>query len=89
MCDLESRHCITRVVDGGDHDLQLAELPMVMQRIQTALCDVSMAERIYIGNALLNLAVKFMTGRSLYIEGSQCTKPVEAAHTIDLTALHE
>lgn len=69
MCDDDSQCRITRVVDGDDHDVQLAQLQVVMQRIQTALCNIPAAERIYLGNALLNLAVR----KILCAEGSQQT----------------
>lgn len=99
MCDSDSQCCITRVVDGEDHDLQLAQLQAVMQRIQAALHDIPAVERGYLGNALLNLAVN----RILCEEGSRRTAsilmrlsdavhthpaPPEAAHAIDLTELH-
>lgn len=99
MCDSDSQCCITRVVDGDDHDLQLAQLQAVMQRIQTALHDVPSAERTYLGNALLNLAVT----RILCEEGSQRAasillrlsdvmhaqpKPPEVAQVISLSQLH-
>lgn len=95
MCDSDSQ-CITRVVDGGGHDLHLGQLQAVMQRIQMALRDVPIAERIYLGNALLNLAVN----RILCEEGSQRTAsilmrlseavntdqpPPQAEHAISLT----
>ena len=99
MCDSDSQCRITRVVDGDDHDVQLAQLQVVMQRIQTALRDIPSADRIYLGNALLNLAVN----RILCEEGSQRTAsilirlsdavhlhptPPDAAHAIDLNRLH-
>lgn len=99
MCDSNSQCCITRVVDGDDHDVQLAQLQAVMQRIQTALRHVPAAERMYLGNALLNLAVN----RILYEEGSQRTAtllmrlsdvvhahpvPPESSQAIDLGTLH-
>lgn len=98
MCNSDSQCRITRVVDGETHDVQLAQLQVVMQRIQTALRDVPTAERIYLGNALLNLAVN----RILCEEGSQRTAsilmrlgdavsvgaPPQAEHAISLTDCH-
>ncbi|MGE0187831.1 MAG: hypothetical protein AB7F79_00770 [Steroidobacteraceae bacterium] len=46
--------CITRIVDGTRHELHLAQLQAVMQRIQTSLRDIPEAERTHVGNALLN-----------------------------------
>jgi hypothetical protein len=69
MSDSESSCRITRVVDGDHHDVQLAQLQVVMQRIQTALCNVPASERVYLGNALLNLAVQ----KILCAEGSERT----------------
>lgn len=71
MCNGDNG-CITRVVDGNGHDLQLAQMQTIMQRIQTALCDIPTAERTYLGNALLNLAVN----RILCEEGSQRTASI-------------
>jgi hypothetical protein len=102
MCDgIADDHaqCITRIVDGDQHNLQLAQLQVVMERIQAALRDVPSAERIYLGNALLNLAVN----RILCEEGSQRTAsilmrlsdevntgapPPQAEHAISLTDCH-
>ncbi len=99
MRDSDSHCRITRVVDGDDHDVQLAQLQAVMQRIQTALRNIPAAERMYIGNTLLNLAVKKMLGD----EGSQHTAtllmrlsdavnkhpvPADGMRTIDPGALH-
>jgi hypothetical protein len=98
MCDADSQCRITRVVDGDDHDVQLAQLQLVMQRIQTALRNVPAAERIYLGNALLNLAVQ----KILCAEGTQRTATIllrlsdavharatpPAADAIDLGVLH-
>lgn len=75
MCDGmadDNAQCITRIIDGNQHDLQLAQLQIVMQRIQAALRNVPSAERIYLGNALLNLAVN----RILCDEGSQRTASI-------------
>ncbi len=52
---------ITRVVVDGHPVAELAELQLVMQRIQSALRDlVPAAQQTYVGNALLNLAVSRM-----------------------------
>lgn len=90
---------ITRVVDGDDHDVQLAQLQAVMQRIQSALRNVPAAQRMYLGNALLNLAVS----RILCEEGSHRTAallmrlsdvvhahpaPPDSSQAIDPGALH-
>lgn len=98
MCDQDSQ-CITRVVDGSGHDLQLAQLQAVMQRIQSALLTVPIAERTYLGNALLNLAVN----RILCDEGVPRTAsilmrmsdavqanpvPPDASRAVDLSVLH-
>jgi hypothetical protein len=101
MCDGmadDSAQCITRIIDGDQHDLHLAQLQFVMQRIQDALRDVPPAERLYLGNALLNLAVN----RILCDEGSQRTasillrlsgvvetsgKPPPAHQAVELTRL--
>ncbi|MGC3981994.1 MAG: hypothetical protein QM808_12095 [Steroidobacteraceae bacterium] len=72
MRDVPAQCCITRLVDGDNHDLQLAQLQAVMQRIQLALRDVPLAQRAYLGNALLNLAIN----RILSEEGSQRTASI-------------
>lgn len=73
MRDIDSQCRITRVVDGEDHEVQLAQLQAVMHRIQGALRTLSYempaAQRTYIGNALLNLAVTRILGE----EGSHRT----------------
>lgn len=56
-----SSSCITRVVVDGQQEVELAELQLVMQRIQGVLHHlVPLAQRIYLGNALLDLAVHCM-----------------------------
>ena len=50
--------CLTRVVIGDDRSVEVAELQAVMQRIQSMLDNVPAAQREYIANALLNLAVE-------------------------------
>lgn len=64
MRDSNSRCCITRVVDGDDHDVQLAQLQTVMQRLQTALHDIPATQRVYLANTLLYLAVSRMSGEA-------------------------
>ncbi len=99
MCDSHSQCCITRVVDGDDHDVQLAQLQTVMQRIQAALGNVPTAERMYIGNALLNLAVHRILGdespqrtASILMRLSDVVHvsppPPDASRAIDLSGLH-
>lgn len=58
-----SHRCLTRVMteDGG---LEIAQLQSVLHRIQSALRDVPLAQREYIANALLNLAVALQTDAS-------------------------
>jgi len=56
-----SSSCITRVVVDGQQEVELAELQLVMQRIQGVLRHlVPPAQRTYLGNALLNLALHHM-----------------------------
>lgn len=57
--------CLTRVMIDDDCALEVAELQSVMSRIQCLLHDVPQAQREYIANALLNLAVTRMRGREL------------------------
>jgi hypothetical protein len=99
MRDSNSRFRITRVVVDGDHDVELAQVQAVMLRIQLALRDLPAAERAYIGNALLNMAI----GRILGEEGSERTATllmrlsdaaqvnpmsVKSVQAIDLQVLH-
>lgn len=49
--------CLTRVVVGDECDIEVAELALTLQRIQSELRDVPVAQREYIANALLGLAV--------------------------------
>lgn len=49
--------CMTRVVVDGDLDLEVAELQSVMQRIRDSLHHIPESQRMYVGNALLNLAI--------------------------------
>ncbi len=63
-----SRRCLTRVMTDDDRGVEVAQLQSVMHRIQSSLHDVPMAQREYIANALLNLAVTRMVkeeGRTL------------------------
>lgn len=52
--------CLTRVVAGDDSAVEVAQLQSVMHRIQGMLGAVPPAQREYIANALLNLAVMRM-----------------------------
>lgn len=56
--------CLTRVMTDDDCGVEIAQLQSVMQRIQGALRDVPLAQREYIANALLNLAVSLQTEAS-------------------------
>jgi hypothetical protein len=59
-----SHRCLTRVMTDDDRGVEIAQLPAVMQRIQNALRDVPLAQREYIANALLSLAVSLQTEAS-------------------------
>jgi len=52
--------CLTRVVADDDRAVEIAQLQSVMGRIQGMLSAVPPAQREYIANALLNLAVTRM-----------------------------
>jgi len=56
--------CLTRVMTDDDRGVEIAQLQSVMQRIQNALRDVPLAQREYIANALLTLAVSLQTDAS-------------------------
>ena len=56
--------CMTRVMTDDDRGVEIAQLQSVMQRIQSALRDVPLAQRDYIANALLTLAVSLQTDAS-------------------------
>jgi hypothetical protein len=56
--------CLTRVMTDDDRGVEIAQLQSVMQRIQSALRDVPLAQREYIANALLTLAVSLQTDAS-------------------------
>jgi hypothetical protein len=63
-----SSRCLTRVMMDDDRGVEIAQLQSVMHRIQSSLHDVPQAQREYIANALLNLAVSRMVkeeGKSL------------------------
>lgn len=60
MNSVVSRRCLTRVMTDDDRGVEVAQLQSVMQRIQSALRDMPIAQREYIANALLNLAVSRM-----------------------------
>ena len=53
--------CLTRVMTDDDGGVEIAQLQSVMQRIQSALRDVPLAQRESIANALLTLAVSIQT----------------------------
>jgi hypothetical protein len=59
-----SHRCLTRVMTDDDGSVEIAQLQLVLQRIQSALRDVPLAQREYIANALLNLAVSLQTDAS-------------------------
>jgi len=56
----QAPRCLTRVMIDDDCALEVAQLQSVMHRIQYMLRDVPQAQREYIANALLNLAVSRM-----------------------------
>ena len=61
-----SERCLTRVMID-DCSVEVAQLQLVMQRIQCTLHDIPVSQREYVANALLNLAVARMlreTGHS-------------------------
>lgn len=60
MASIVSQRRLTRVVAGDDIALEIAQIEIVMTRIQNALRDIPDAQRGYIANALLNLAVSKM-----------------------------
>jgi len=66
MGSTSTARCLTRVVLDDDCGIEVAQLQSVMQRIQSTLRDVPQAQREYIANALLNLAVSrmYVTGRN-------------------------
>lgn len=53
-------NCLTRVVVDDEHEVTIAQLQLVMQRIQQSLLNIPAIQREYIANALLNLAVARM-----------------------------
>jgi hypothetical protein len=55
---------LTRVMTDDDRGVEVAQLQSVLQRIQSALRDVPLAQREYIANALLTLAVSRQTEAS-------------------------
>lgn len=55
---------LTRVMMDDDRGVEIAQMQLVLQRIQSALRDVPLAQREYIANALLNLAVSLQTDAS-------------------------
>lgn len=55
--------CLTRVVVGDEREIEVAELALALQRIQSELHGVPAAQRDYIANALLELAVAKVPAR--------------------------
>lgn len=55
---------LTRIMTDDDRGVEIAQLQSVLQRIQSALRDVPLAQREYIANALLTLAVSLQTEAS-------------------------
>lgn len=53
-------NCLTRIVVDDEHEVAIAQLQWVMQRIQQSLLHIPAAQREYIANALLSLAVAKM-----------------------------
>lgn len=53
--------CLTRVVIDDERTIEVAQLQAAMQSIQSRLNGVPPAQREYIANALLNLAVERMS----------------------------
>lgn len=76
--------CMTRVVVDGDLDLEVAELHAVMQRIRNSLNRIPESQRMYVGNALLNLAIC----RMLRETGNQRTATV-LIRLVDAVLEHE
>jgi hypothetical protein len=60
---MSNPRCLTRVVIDDDCGVEVAQLQSVMRRIQSMLHDVPQAQREYIANALLNLAVSRSSDR--------------------------
>lgn len=53
--------CLTRVVVGDECEIEVAEWALALQRIQSELRGLPVAQREYIANALLGLAVASAT----------------------------
>ncbi|HEY5808711.1 MAG TPA: hypothetical protein VIT67_12115 [Povalibacter sp.] len=64
MFSTSSARCLTRVMIDDDCGIEVAQLQTVMHRIQCMLHGVPAAEREYIANALLNLAIARMLKES-------------------------
>jgi hypothetical protein len=60
MKSMNAARCLTRVITDSERAIEIAQIQGVMSRIQSALCGIPSAERDYIANALLNLAVSRM-----------------------------
>ena len=99
MNSVVAPRCLTRVMMDDDHGLEVAQLQSVMHRIQGSLRNVPQAQREYIANALLNLAVSRMVkeeGRTLtasillrlgdVVANSDATPAPETA--VDLTRIN-
>jgi hypothetical protein len=92
---INSARCLTRVMVDDD-GLIVAELQLVMQRIQASLRSIPTEQREYVANALLNLAVSRMVreegterASSMLMRLSDVVSGTEAAppaiRAIDLT----
>jgi hypothetical protein len=60
MKSVLSQRTLTRVVQDNDLELDIAQIHAVMSRIQSSLRDIPRAQREYVANALLNMAVSKM-----------------------------
>ncbi|MET0988785.1 MAG: hypothetical protein ABW034_25635 [Steroidobacteraceae bacterium] len=56
--------CFTRVILDGRDDVEIAQLHFVEARIRDSLQHLPEAQRLYIGKALLNLAITRMIASS-------------------------
>ena len=80
-----SRRCLTRVMTDDDRGVEIAQLQSVMHRIQGSLRDVPMAQREYIANALLSLAVSRMIERGGHGRSTVDSDRSEHAHWLLLS----
>jgi len=60
----QTSRCLTRVVIDQDCGFEIAQRQAIMHRIQSTLPGIPQAQREYIANALLNLAVARMRAQS-------------------------